>query len=174
MDPLSMADFYPDQHQTPKSKSNKSKTSQNITKFSARERDDTEQIKFNPRELSDIEQIKLCLEIGLTYGQIAEKISHPREVVSRKIEKWMRTVDFDDWINRRWLKLALELSENPQTKVDAFRQLTRLKCLKEIRQTKIDLRSSVTEKVDVNLRSRSVKVELAQYEALIRETEFHT
>jgi len=164
MDPLSMADFYPDQYQTSKTPAEPAEvceTLPNVTKFSA-------------RELDDIEKIKIGLEVGLSYEQIAKKMGRHRVVISRKIEKWMRTVDFDDWINRRWLRLALELSENPQTKVDAFRQLTRLKCIKEIRQTKIDLRSSVTEKVDVNLRSRSVKVELAQYEQLIRETEFHT
>jgi len=161
MDPLSMADFYPDQYKTPKPKSAKSKTSQNITKFSA-------------RELGDIEQIKFYLEHKYTYTQIAEKIGHPREVVSRKIEKWMRTVEFDDWVNRWWLRLGLELSEDPETKPGVFRQLTRLKGLKEMRQSKIELKSVVTEKVDVNLRSSSVRVELARYEALIRETEFTT
>ena len=156
-----MADFYPDQYKTSKPKSNKSKMLPNVTKFSA-------------RELGDIEQIKFYLEQKYTYEQIAEKLGCHRVVVSRKIEKWMRTVDFDDWVNRWWLRLGLELSEDPETKPGVFRQLTRLKGLKETRQTKIELKSQSTEKVDVNLRSSSVRVELARYEALIRETEFTT
>jgi len=156
-----MADFYPDQYKTPKPKSVKSKTLQNVTKFSA-------------RELGDIEQIKFYLEHKFTYEQIAEKLGCHRVVVSRKIEKWMRTVDFDDWVNRWWLRLGLELSVDPETKPGVFRQLTRLKGLKETRQTKIELKSQSTEKVDVNLRSSTVRVELARYEALIRETEFQT
>jgi serine protease inhibitor ecotin len=86
----------------------------------------------------------------------------------------MRTVDFDDWLNRWWLRLGLKLSTDPQTQAGVFRQLTRLKGLKETRQTKIELKSDVTEKVDVNIQRVSVKVELAQYERLIRETELQS
>ncbi|MDR0471682.1 MAG: hypothetical protein LBH79_08185 [Nitrososphaerota archaeon] len=164
MDPLSLADFYPDQYKEtkPQPKAESKEMLPNVTKFSA-------------RELSDIEKIKLYLERGFTYEQIAEKMGCHRVVVSRKIEKWMRTVDFDDWLNRWWLRLGLELSVDPETKPGVFRQLTRLKGLKETRQTKIELKSSVTEKVDVNLNSStSVRVELARYEQLIRETEFQT
>jgi transposase-like protein len=160
VEPLSLADFYPDQYK-PQKPAEPPKTLQKVT-------------KFNAHELSDIEKIKLYLERGLTYEQIAEKLGCHRVVVSKKIEKWMRTVDFDDWLNCWWLRLGLELSADPQTRPGVFRQLTRLKGLKETRQTKIELKAESTEKVDVNLRYSSVKVELARYEQLIRETEFQT
>lgn len=91
-------------------------------------------IKFNASELLDIEVIKNCLRQGLKQRQIAEKLGHSEEVVSRKISKWMQTPDFDEWLDTWWLDLGLGLSQEVESQAEVFRQLTRLKCAKVTRK----------------------------------------
>ncbi len=118
---LSMKDFYPDYEETPE----RSEMSRNV--------------KFSAPEQIDIAKIKQYLLQNLTQRQMAEKMNCTEETISRKISKWMQTNDFNQWLDSWWLKLAMELSKNVETKVEVFRQLTRLKTAKQTKEIKADI-----------------------------------
>jgi hypothetical protein len=121
---LSMADFYPEQNTA-------------ITHVTNKESETSQKITFNTSELSDIEQIKIYLKLHLTEAQIATKLNCARETVSRKIGKWMQTPDFDEWLNTVWLELLNDLSIETETKIEVFRQLTRLKVAQTTKRSEI-------------------------------------
>jgi hypothetical protein len=131
---------------------------------------DTGSQKYTAAEIADIETVKECLDKAQTYDQIAQRLNCTRVTVSRKIAKWMQTPDFDQWINTRWLKHNLELSQNEETKLEVFKQETRLLIAKLSKKLDITAKADVTEKIEADV---TVKTSLlAEYEAILtREAE---
>jgi hypothetical protein len=105
-------------------------------------------IKFNTSELIDIEQIKIYLKQGMKQRQIAEKLEHSEEVVSRKISKWMQTPDFNEWLDTWWLDLGVGLTQDTETQVEVFRQVTRLKVAQTTRKAEIKTEANI--QVDIS------------------------
>lgn len=100
-------------------------------------------VKFNVSELADIEQIKLLLQKHTQQIEIAKILNCTPVTVSRKIAKWMQTDDFTEWINTVWLEQYNTFSGDEETKVEAFKQLTRLLCVKATR--KFEAKQDITE-----------------------------
>lgn len=114
---------------------------------------------------TDIEIIKDALIKGYNENDIAEILNCHRTTISRKIAKWMQTPDFDEWIDTFWLNLGIKLSLDEDTRVEVFKQLTRLKCAKQIK--KVDVKSEVTEiiRAEINVNATILK----QYDLLFQE-----
>jgi transcriptional regulator with XRE-family HTH domain len=148
-----MADFFPEKpaEQTlPNATKNTNQSKKDIT-------DANEQV--------DIEIIKTCLLQNLTEDQIANKLGCHRTTISRKISKWMKTEDFDEWIDKVWLTLGIELSQTEEGKVEVYKQLTRLKCAKQTR--KIEAKQEITEKIEGNVTITNDL--LSQYAKIIQQ-----
>lgn len=131
---LRMSDFYPtaepaEAEETPQRESEK--PLQNATKT------DISKKELSPNQQVDIEQIKHMLLQNKTEQEMADKLGIHRVTVARKIAAWMQTSDFDEWIDNWWLKLGIELSQDEDTKVEVFKQLTRLKCAKATKKTEV-------------------------------------
>lgn len=124
----------------------------------------SQNITFNASEKADIEAIKVLLTQHKTQAEIAAKLNCVRETVSRKIAKWMLTDDFSEWLNTVWLEQYNTLSDDSGTKVEAFKQLTRLLCAKATR--KIEAKSEHLEKVTVDV--NETRALLQRYEVIIR------
>jgi hypothetical protein len=102
----------------------------------------------------------------MTEEQMAEKLKCHRTTISRKITAWMKTPEFNEWIDNWWLKLGIELSQNEDTKPEVFKQLTRLKCAKTTKTVKAD----VTETIEAHVKL-SVNADLKRYEEIIKQSE---
>ena len=131
---LHMTDFYPtaepaEAEETPQREPEK--PLQNATKT------DISKKELSPNQQVDIEQIKQMLLQNKTEQEMADKLGIHRVTVARKIAAWMQTSDFDEWIDTWWLKLGIELSQDEDTKVEVFKQLTRLKCAKATKKTEV-------------------------------------
>jgi predicted DNA-binding protein (UPF0251 family) len=170
---LSQKDFFPDvktveappvQQPEEKEQINASipETLQNATNTAQ----DMSKKELSASQQADIEQIKLCLLQNMTEEQMAEKLKCHRTTISRKITAWMKTPEFNEWIDTWWLKLGMELSQNEDTKPEVFKQLTRLKCAKTTKTVKAD----VTETIEAHVKL-SVNADLERYENIIKATE---
>jgi predicted DNA-binding protein (UPF0251 family) len=124
--------------------------------------------ELSANQQADIEQIKIYLTQGLTEEEMAAEMGIHRTTISRKITAWMKTDDFDDWTDSFWLKLGMELALDQDTKVEVYKQLTRLKCAKTTKKVKAD----VTETIEANVKF-SVNADLERYEAIIKQLEQH-
>ena len=171
MEPLSLADFYPDQYKTPQNKSNQSEMSENV-----------QNVHFTADETLRWTEYTLLKDHGQTDKQIAahwnltttkqlQRLKHKAKQ-NGAYQSWLK--EKQNWIHEEFLELHQTIkTKKPELAYSTLAGLL-VRSLPDRQEIKTKVEANITEKVDVNLRSNSIKVELARYEALIRETEFHT
>jgi hypothetical protein len=71
----------------------------------------------------DIEKMKPLLLDNKSQVEISVALGKRRETVNRKLSRWMRTQDFEDWLKQAWLDKYRKVDD-----VEAFRALTKIYC----------------------------------------------
>lgn len=137
---LSLSDFYPQLDQS------EAEAPEQSTQKSVATQKSLQKFTFQERELQDIEAIKELLLQHKTQQEISQQIGCTRVGVNKKIAKWSQTEDFKEWLSNAWIKQYNEFSLNDETKLEAFKQLTRWMCALQTR--KYDVKSEVTEHIE--------------------------
>ena len=69
-------------------------------------------------------KIKALLLEGKNQIEISQLLNLRRETVNRKIQRWIKTEDFETWIKEEFLRLHNKIIQlNPE---EAYRQVTKL------------------------------------------------
>jgi hypothetical protein len=164
---LSLNDFYGDSKAEASPTQPEPETKEQAAPSTPEQSQTSQNITFQQREIQDIEKIKVLLIQHKTQQEIADNIGCTREAVNRKIAKWSQTDDFREWLTNAWLNQYNEFSLDDETKLEAFKQLTRWMCALTTKKTEV--KADVTENIDVNV--LSVNTDLARYEAIIKQHE---
>ena len=115
------------------------------------------QFEISRQTLARLPKIKAGLIDHKTTSEIASECSVSRKTISRDIHSWLLTPDFEVWLKEAWLSEYVKAS-----KKEAFHWLTIL--LGKMVTRKVETKTEVTEKVDVNVNIRAL---LERYEEVI-------
>ena len=80
----------------------------------------------------DIEKMKPLLLDNKSQVEISVALGKRRETINRKLARWMRTKDFEEWLKQAWLDKYQKVDD-----VEAFRGLTRLFAKLIVQRTEI-------------------------------------
>jgi len=81
----------------------------------------SQNVTLSRQDLIDIEKIKPMLLDNKSQVEISVALGKRRETVNRKLARWMRTKDFEEWLKQAWLDKYQKVDD-----VEAFRALTKL------------------------------------------------
>ena len=71
----------------------------------------------------DIEKMKPLILENKSQVEISVALGKRRETINRKLARWMKTRDFEDWLMQAWLDKYQKVDD-----VEAFRALTKIYC----------------------------------------------
>ena len=84
----------------------------------------SQKVTLSNADRRHLPKIKAMLLEGASQLDISRTLHLRRETVNRKIQRWMKTEDFEIWLKQIWIELYGEIKrEDPR---EVFRQVTKL------------------------------------------------
>jgi len=81
----------------------------------------SQNVTLSERDKLQIEKIKQMLLENKTHLDMSQALKIHRRTLYRKIQKWIKTEDFETWLKQAWLQKYQKVDD-----VEAFKGLTRL------------------------------------------------
>jgi len=92
----------------------------------------SQNLTLSRKDLVDIEKMKPMLLDNKSQLEISVALTLRRETINRKLARWMRTKDFEEWLKQAWLDKYQKVDD-----VEAFRGLTKLFAKLIVQRTEI-------------------------------------